>query len=84
MIEICEQFSENCKLQFNPNKCTLFIFSDSDYYFNNVCIKLCGRVIKNVRSETHLGSTIDYSYVKSYVIYQPVLITVWLSFVEIR
>ena len=62
MIEICEQFSDDYKLQFNPNKCTLLIFSDSDYYFNNVCIRLCGRVIKNVRSETHLGHTFENSY----------------------
>ena len=25
MIEICEQFSDDYKLQFNPDKCTLLI-----------------------------------------------------------
>ena len=62
MIEICEKFSDDYKLQFNPDKCTLLIFSDSDFYYNNVKIKLCGRVIKNVKSETHLGHTFENSY----------------------
>ena len=62
MISICEQFSYEYKLQFNPDKCKLLIFSDSDYYFKNVCIKLCGRTVKNVKTEAHLGHIFENSY----------------------
>ena len=61
-ITICEQFSYDYKLQFNPDKCTLLIFSDSDFYFKNVCIRLCGRILKHVKPETHLGHTFENSY----------------------
>ena len=48
MIKICEKFSDDYKLQFNPDKCTLLIFTDSNEYYENVCITLCGRNVKNV------------------------------------
>ena len=43
MISICEKMSYEYKLQFNPDKCTLLIFSNLDYYYENVSITLCGR-----------------------------------------
>ena len=54
MINICEQFSQEYRLQFNPDKCTLLIFTDCDEYYENVHITLCGRTVKNVKSENIL------------------------------
>ena len=62
MISICEKFSDHFKLEFNPEKCTLLIFSDNDFYFKNVKIRLCGHIIKNVKSEKHLGHSFENSY----------------------
>ena len=54
-------FSYEYILQFNPDKCTLLIFSNSDYY-ENVSITLCGRNVKNVKTEKHLGHIFENSY----------------------
>ena len=62
MINVCESYADEYKLKFNPEKCTLLIFSDSDFFFNNVSISLCGRIIKNVRHEKHLGHQLCSSY----------------------
>ena len=62
LINICEIFLADYSLQFNPDKCTLLIFSVTDFYFNNVKVKLCGKIIKNVKSESHLGHTFENSY----------------------
>ena len=55
LIAICEKYSEEFYVNFNPDKCTLLIFADSDFYFDNIKIKLCGQSVKNVKSEKHLG-----------------------------
>ena len=55
LLKICEKYANEFFLSFNPDKCTLLIFADSDYYFNKINIKLCGQSIKNVKSEKHLG-----------------------------
>ena len=62
LITICEMFSYEYKLQFNPDKCTLLIYSVSEYFYENVCITLCGQNVKNVKSEKHLGHTFENSY----------------------
>ena len=62
MISICEKFSYEYKLQFNPDKCTLLIFSNSDYYYENVSITLCGQNVKNVKTEKHLGHIFENSH----------------------
>ena len=62
MINVCESFASEYKLRFNPEKCTLLIFSDSEFFFNNVDISLCGSKIKNVRHEKHLGHKFCSSY----------------------
>ena len=64
LITICEIFSNEFMLQFNPDKCTLLIFSNMDYNFENINITMCGQRIKNVRSEKHLGhifNSVSYS-----------------------
>ena len=37
LIKICEEFAESYKLKFNPDKCTLMIFTDknADFYHEN-------------------------------------------------
>ncbi len=59
MVTICERYALNFSLSFNPNKCVLVIFSDSEFYMDNVYIKMYGRNIQNVRSEKHLGHLIS-------------------------
>ena len=59
LISICEIFANEFMLQFNPDKCTLLIFSNMDYNFENINITMCGQRIKNVRSEKHLGHTFN-------------------------
>ncbi len=59
MMTICEQYALKFSLSFNPDKCVSIIFSDSEYYMNNVSIKMYGRNIQNFRSEKHLGHIIS-------------------------
>ena len=59
LITICETFANEFMLQFNPDKCTLLIFSNMDENFNNINITMCGQRIKNVHSEKHLGHTFN-------------------------
>ena len=61
LIAICEKYASEYKIQFNPDKCTLLIFSDSDFYHNNVNIIISGCKIKNVKQEKHLGHTFQNS-----------------------
>ncbi len=51
MVKICEQYATLFTFNFNPNKCVLIIFSDSDVFMDSVCIKMYGRTIQNVKSE---------------------------------
>ena len=62
MIKICEDYADDYKIIFNPDKCTLLIFSDSDFYHNNVNIIISGCRIKNVKKEKHLGHTFQNSH----------------------
>ena len=58
IIAICENYAKEFKVCFNPDKCTLLIFTNNelhDFYFNNVNIFICGTKVKNVKSEKHLG-----------------------------
>ena len=48
VIAICEKYASEYKIQFNPDKCTLFIFSDSNFYHNNVNIMISGCIIKKM------------------------------------
>ena len=35
LISICENFADEYKIIFNPDKCTLLIFTDSEFRKNN-------------------------------------------------
>ena len=50
LIAICEKYASEYKIQFNPDKCTLLIFSDSDFYHNNVNIIISGCKIKKCKA----------------------------------
>ena len=58
LIKICEKYAESYKLRFNPDKCTLLIYAvnNADFYSDNCKIILCGKTIKNVKKEKHLGN----------------------------
>ena len=57
LVNICEKYADSYKLKFNPDKCTLMIFTDknANFYYENCKISLCGRIVKNVKTEKHLG-----------------------------
>ena len=57
LIKICEHFADEYLLKFNPDKCSLLIYADknADFYANNCNINLCGKTIKHVKKEKHLG-----------------------------
>ncbi len=40
MVKICEQYATQFSLNFNPNKCVLILFSNSDVFMDSVCIKI--------------------------------------------
>ena len=42
-------------IKFNPDKCTLLIFSDPNFCVNDINISVSGSKIKNVKNEKHLG-----------------------------
>ena len=46
LIAICEEYASEYRIQSNPDKYTLLIFSDSDFYHNNVNIIISGCKIK--------------------------------------
>ena len=55
LINICEEYAADHHIKFNPDKCTLLIFSDPDFCREDVHISIAGTVIKHVDKETHLG-----------------------------
>ena len=67
LVNICEIFARDTKMKFNPEKCTLLIFSKNpNFYVNNIKIILDGCEIKNVLNEKHLGHNFDASFVNSF------------------
>ena len=59
LIKICELFAKEYKLKFNPDKCSLLIyaFNNSEFLYDNCNVMICGKIIKKVKSEKHLGNT---------------------------
>ena len=58
IIVICEDYAKEYKVSYNPDKCTLLIFTSKEFYefyFNNVNIFICGTKVMNLKSENHLG-----------------------------
>ena len=66
MILICETFADEYKIIFNPDKCTLLIFSNHDFNFNNINVTVCGKRVSNVIKEKHLGHIFKSQYNMSY------------------
>ena len=61
LIDICEKYANEHKILFNPDKCTLLIFADTDFFEENVKIMISGCPVKNVKTEKHLGHTFQNS-----------------------
>ena len=59
LISICEIFAKDFEMIFNPDKCTLLIFTNSEYIKNNTNIMLCGKSVKIVNKEKHLGHVLS-------------------------
>ena len=55
LIKICEEYSNEYCLTFNPTKCSLIVFSDSNFDTSVIKIRLCNDQLKIVNSEKHLG-----------------------------
>ena len=62
LISICEIFAKDFEMIFNPEKCTLLIFTNSEFIKNNTSIVLCGKKVKIVNKETHLGHVLNSDY----------------------
>ena len=58
LIAICEQYSDEFQLTFNPNKCFLMVFSDVDFDSSTIKLQLRNEPIRIVNSCKHLGHTI--------------------------
>ena len=61
LITICENYGVEYDLTFNPTKCVLLIFGDSNNNINNVNITMFGRNIETVFNEKHLGHLLSSS-----------------------
>ena len=59
---ICESFAKEYEVIFNPDKCTLLLFTDSEFRRNNANIMLCGKQVKIVNKENHLGHVLSSDY----------------------
>ena len=59
LILICEEFALEYKLNFNPQKCKMLIFSKIKTNPNDINIEIGGHKIEVVQSEKHLGHTIQ-------------------------
>ena len=57
LIEICEKYAKDHMIKFNPDKCTLLVFSDPNFSEKDISISISGCEIRNVKNEKHLGHT---------------------------
>ncbi|CAL4117868.1 unnamed protein product [Meganyctiphanes norvegica] len=62
LISICEAYAEDHEIRFNPDKCTLMIFSNLKNVDEYVNIMLCGSRIRNIANEKHLGHVFDTGF----------------------
>ena len=62
LISICESFAKEYEIIFNPDKCSLLIFSDSEFRKNNVNIMFCDKQVKINTKEKHLGHVLSVDY----------------------
>ena len=59
LILICENFASEYKLNFNPQKVKMLIYSRKKDNTNDINIKIGGHKIEVVQSEKHIGHTIQ-------------------------
>ena len=59
LIKICEEYSNEYWLIFNPSKCSLMVFSDPNFDTSLINIRLCNEQLKIVNSENHLGHLLN-------------------------
>ena len=62
LIKICENFAEEYKLNFNPKKCKILVYSTIKLDTGNIDIKIAGHKIEIVKSEKHLGHTFQTAH----------------------
>ena len=65
LINIFEIYAIEYEIKFNPDKCTLLIFSQMKNAEDYVNITLCGSKIKAISNEKHLGHVFDSAYTHS-------------------
>ena len=62
LIKICECFATEYKLNFNPKKCKIIVYSTIKLDVNNIDIKIAGHKIEIVKSDKHLGHTFQSAH----------------------
>ena len=62
LIKICENFAVEYKLNFNPKKCKILVYSTLKLDTGNMNIKIGGHKIEIVKSEKHLGHTFQTAH----------------------
>ena len=65
LIKICETCANVYEIKFNPDKCTLLIFSQIKNVEDYINITLCGSKIKTISNEKHLGHVFDSVFTNS-------------------
>ena len=55
LIDITEKFANEYKLDFNPQKCKMLVYSKDQTIINNIDIRIRGHKIEIVQAEKHLG-----------------------------
>ena len=55
LIEICEQYSNEFCLSFNPNKCFLLVFCNRNFDLSHINLQLRNQPIQIVNGSKHLG-----------------------------
>ena len=51
---ICEKYAKDHMIKFNPDKCTLLVFSDPNFSEKDISISISGCEIRNVKNEKKL------------------------------
>ena len=59
LIKICEEYSNEYCLTFNPSKCLLMFFSDPNFDTSVIKVRLCNDQLNIGNSEKHLGHLLN-------------------------
>ena len=65
LVNICETYANEYDIKFNPDKCTLLIFSKLEHIENDVNIIIYGSKVSNISNEKHLGHVFDSNFTHS-------------------